>query len=79
MAARTPINYLAELGQARAHAIVMAKKNAHDRNNRPTTVIDPVLGCWLFQGSTNTDGYGQVSKLESSLLLTDRDNWADAL
>lgn len=47
------LDYLAELGRARAHALVLDKKrNAH---------IDPVMGCWLFQGSTNADGYGQVS------------------
>ncbi len=50
----TRLNYLADIGQARAHALVQDKyiKNCQVASD---------IGCWLFQGSTNNDGYGQVS------------------
>lgn len=51
--ARQRLNYLTELGQARAHYILTAKR-------REVCEVSEDIGCWLFQGSTNTDGYGQV-------------------
>jgi hypothetical protein len=46
------INYNVEIGPARAHRLVMEK--------RETSCEENEIGCWLFTGSTNTDGYGQV-------------------
>lgn len=47
------LNYSTEVGQARAHQIVMAKRQEFPTSNE--------MGCWLFTGSRNNDGYGQVS------------------
>ena len=46
------INYALELGQARAHAIMREKKQTSSETND--------IDCWIFTGSLNTDGYGQV-------------------
>lgn len=54
MMARRQLDYEAELGRARCHHLVMEKK-------RTSCVTDGATGCWLFSGSLNTDGYGQVS------------------
>lgn len=54
MPPRARIDYLTEVGQARAHAIVMQKRAQNCQVSADT-------GCWLFTGSRNTDGYGQVS------------------
>jgi len=62
---RAPINYLAELGQQRAAEVVREKhRDSSDDNS---------TGCWLFTGSKNNDGYGQVfRKKNSELHLTGR-------
>jgi len=52
-----PINYNNELGQARAHALTREKRIHKSVNNS--------VGCWLFTGSLNTDGYGQVGGKQS--------------
>jgi len=49
---RTRIDYLAEVGLDRAVAIVHWKQKICSTSNPK--------GCWLFTGSKNTDGYGQV-------------------
>jgi hypothetical protein len=48
------LNYAQEIGPARAHNIVRTKY-------QETCTMDHGTGCWLFNGSTNNDGYGQVS------------------
>lgn len=55
MPPRARMDYLAELGQARCHALVVRK-----HSDGRACVTHPDTGCWLFQGSLNTDGYGQV-------------------
>ena len=66
MPPRAPLNYLGEVGPARAHAAVVAR---HALDTTTTNVI----GCWLFGGSRNTDGYGQVfMKKNSEVHLTGR-------
>jgi len=47
------LNYAVEVGQARAHQIVIDK---HQNNSEGNST-----DCWIFTGSLNTDGYGQVS------------------
>jgi hypothetical protein len=47
-----PINLFLEVGVQRGAAIIV------DRHNRSST--DNSIGCWLFNGSRNTDGYGQI-------------------
>lgn len=47
------MDYVVELGQARCVALVQTKRAESCEEN-------PQTGCWLFQGSLNTDGYGQV-------------------
>lgn len=54
--ARATIDYLTELGQARMHSEVIAR-----RNNPNQCVVDPELGHWLARTAGNTDGYVQVS------------------
>jgi hypothetical protein len=58
MAARVPIDYVAELGQARAMELVQRKY----RDCR----VEPTTRCWIFSGSSNTDGYGQVTARKNS-------------
>ncbi|KAJ8097250.1 hypothetical protein POJ06DRAFT_28025, partial [Lipomyces tetrasporus] len=48
---RNQINYLDSIGQERAIAIVDSKQQSSRTN---------LTGCWLFHGSLNSDGYGQV-------------------
>jgi hypothetical protein len=58
------LNYNQELGRARAHAILNEKYL-----NR--CEIDDDTGCWLFTGSLNTDGYGQIwTKKNSNLRVS---------
>lgn len=70
MATRTPgasrrTNYLQALGQQRAREIIESKRRA--------ARVDNFTGCWLYQGSTNNDGYGQVwAKANHNLHLTGR-------
>ena len=52
--AAMPLNYMNDLGQARAHALVREKR-------RNASAEDPATGCWLSTGSANNDGYCQVS------------------
>lgn len=60
------LNYQTALGRARAHQILF-DKHQHSCEN------DAVTGCWLFTGSLNTDGYGQVfAKKNADLRLTGR-------
>lgn len=47
------MSYNTHLGRARCHATM------HDKYANSCT-IDPVTGCWLYQGSLNTDGYAQI-------------------
>lgn len=62
------IDYLRELGQARARTIVDEK-----RGSASTVAAMDGTGCILFGGSRNTDGYGQVTaKKNSNLHLTGR-------
>lgn len=46
------IDIMTEVGVARAHNMV--------RDKHRTAQIDQATGCWLFSGSKNTDGYGQI-------------------
>lgn len=50
------LNYVEDLGQARCAQLIRVK-----HNDRSTCEIHLQTGCWLFRGSLNTDGYGQVS------------------
>lgn len=58
-----PINLAQELGQARCHELMVDKRNRSSTVNR--------TGCWLYTGSKNNDGYGQVSPLPPHELATD--------
>lgn len=49
----------------RAHSLVTAKRSSN-------TTMTNETGCWLFGGSRNTDGYGQVFAKNSDLQLTGR-------
>lgn len=49
---QAPIDYSQEVGVIRAEQIVLSKKRLHSSTN--------TLRCWLYTGSVNTDGYGQV-------------------
>jgi len=63
---RNRLNYLQELGQARAHRILTDKR-------RDVCEVATDTNCWLFTGSTNNDGYGQVwTKKNSDLQKTGR-------
>ena len=63
---RRRINYMQELGQARAHQIMVEK-------HLSSTFQPDDTGCWIFMGSTNNDGYGQVyTKKNSDLHRTGR-------
>ena len=55
------IDYGQEIGQARAVQIIAQakEKRCHE---------DPETGCWLFTGSKNTDGYGQVMVRKNSTI-----------
>jgi hypothetical protein len=65
--AHARLDYRQELGQARAVQVVQQKK---DRNCE----IDTHTECWLFTGSTNNNGYGQIfTKKNSELERTGRD------
>ena len=46
------IDYVKEIEKERALRIVRTKKSSSSQTN--------AKGCWLFTGSNNTDGYGQV-------------------
>lgn len=46
------INYQLEIGVARAAALIKEKRRGNSTSND--------LQCWLFTGSRNTDGYGQI-------------------
>lgn len=59
LALRAQMSDVTELGQARARAIIQ------DKHNSNVCEIDPFTSCWLFTGSRNTDGYGQVSLVPS--------------
>lgn len=62
--ARQRIDYGTELGQVRCQSIVDSKRVAAEINSTE---------CWLFSGSRNTDGYGQVyAKKNSNLHLEGR-------
>lgn len=57
------LNYFAELGQVRCQGLV----------GRAPKTVRASTGCWLFNGSRNTDGYGQVyAKKNSNQHLTGR-------
>lgn len=47
------MDYANALGQQRCRDLVDDK--------RRNAVVADFTDCWLFQGSTNNDGYGQVS------------------
>lgn len=47
----TRIDYAKEVGKGRATLIVERKKTHASTNTK---------GCWLYRGSKNTDGYGQI-------------------
>jgi hypothetical protein len=49
---RRTIDLVANFGQARAHYAVMEKRLRSSETNS--------TDCWLFTGSKNTDGYGQI-------------------
>jgi len=60
------LNYQVEVGQARAHSILQAKHSS-------ACDVASDTSCWLFTGSTNSDGYGQVYlKKNSQMHLTGR-------
>ena len=64
------IDYLLEVGQQRALSIVNQK-----RGDEQTVVAADGTGCWLFGGSRNTQGYGQVwVKRNSNAHLKGRDS-----
>jgi len=52
------LNYITELGRARCHQIAQQKRLSNCE-------VDNFTGCWLFNGSTNNDGYRQVEFLRS--------------
>lgn len=56
---RLKIDYSKEVGVERASSIVQEKKKLATIN---------VKGCWLYNGSSNTDGYAQVFVKPNSLL-----------
>lgn len=49
-----PLDLMVHLGVTRCKQIVEDKRVSH------LTTIDDFTGCWLFTGSSNTDGYCQV-------------------
>lgn len=49
---RQKLNYIKHGGKARGHYIIT--------KIRETSSTENETGCWLFNGSKNTDGYGQV-------------------
>lgn len=60
----TRIDYTSEVGIERAESIVEHKRQSATTNSK---------GCWLYNGSTNTDGYGQIfTKPNSKLHLKGR-------
>lgn len=59
-----PIDLMTEVGVERGGAYVQMRRENASSN---------VMGCWIFGGSTNTDGYGQIYvKKNSNLRLTGR-------
>jgi hypothetical protein len=59
------INYQTALGRARAHHIMCSKLDNSE--------CDPNTSCWIFQGSKNSDGYGQIwAKKNSDIGLSGR-------
>jgi hypothetical protein len=63
MPPRAQIDVMTDLGRARAHHITMTKRNSE------VCEVDPVISCWLFVGSVNSSGYGQVSYPSSHFTL----------
>ena len=57
------LDYLRELGQRRAQAIIAEKMR-----DPLTEYPEDGTGCILFGGSLNNDGYGQVQKKKNSVL-----------
>ncbi|KAI9373905.1 hypothetical protein BJX61DRAFT_541267 [Aspergillus egyptiacus] len=52
------LDYMSPLGGQDACCDII-----RDISKNPTrTKRDPVTGCWLFQGSTTKDGYGQIQR-----------------
>lgn len=58
---RALIDLLLEVGVQRGSALIASKRA------EPTTTTNSV-GCWLFGGSCNTDGYGQIYVKKNSQL-----------
>ena len=59
MSGRKKLNYAAELGMERCLSLFVSKQAQATTNLR---------GCLLFNGSTNTDGYGQIYTKPNALV-----------
>lgn len=65
-APRAKINYEQDVGSARAAELIQTKR-------AKSCVVDTSTNCWLFKGSVNSDGYGQVyAKKNCDVLRTGR-------
>lgn len=71
------IDYFAEIGPTRARSLVEAKRRSEKSALLSGTFLNSSTGklspCWLFLGSKNTDGYGQLwTKPNLQLKITGR-------
>ncbi|KAL8366727.1 hypothetical protein RB595_010538 [Gaeumannomyces hyphopodioides] len=55
MPPRQRLDYVAQLGQARCHDAIRRK-----HQDPRACQVHPATSCWLFQGSFDTDSYGQI-------------------